>query len=128
MPGSPKARTLTPLFDEAALGQLVQLLPQRQGDSVVLEGFPGLARGQPGFSAQPVDESVAAILGFLFQYLQEYGQGVAVSSGGETGHRLGAHGGQLELTAQLADAVLHHAGVRHAHTPAATRLTVSRRS
>ena len=51
---------------------------------------------------------MAAILGFLFQYLQEYGQSVAVSSGGETGHRLGAHGGQLELTAQLADAVLHH--------------------
>ena len=32
----------------SCVGQLVQLLPQRQGDSVVLEGFPGLARGQPG--------------------------------------------------------------------------------
>ena len=71
---------------------------------------------------------MAAILGFPFQYLQEYGQSVAVSSGGETMHRLGAHGGQLELTAQLADAVLHDDGVHHPHTPAATRLTVSRRS
>ena len=71
---------------------------------------------------------MAAILGFLFQYLQEYGQSVAVSSGGETGYRLGAHRGQLELAAQLADAILHPAGVHHAHTPAATRLTVSRRS
>ena len=117
-----------PPLHEAALGQLVQLLPQRQGDSVVLEGFPGLARGQPGLPAQPVDAPVAAILSFLLQYLQESCQGIAVSSGGETSHRLGPHRGQLELAAQLADAVLHHAGVRHAHTPAAARLTVSRRS
>ena len=126
--GQPKSQHVDAALHEAALGQLVQLLAQGQRHPVMLEDFPGLARGQPGFSAQPVDASVAAILGFLFQYLQEYGQSVAVSSGGETGHRLGAHGGQLELTAQLADAVLHHAGVRHAHTPAATRLTVSRRS
>ena len=94
----------------------------------MLEGFPGLARGQPGLPAQPVDASVAAILSFLLQYLQESCQGIAVSSGGETSHRLGPHRGQLELAAQLADAFLHHAGVRHAHTPAAARLTVSRRS
>ena len=36
-------------LDEAALGQLVKLMPQRQGDSVVLESFPRLAQGQPGF-------------------------------------------------------------------------------
>ena len=87
-----------------------------------------MPEGSRDSPAQPVDAPVAAILGFLFQDLQEYGQSVAVSSGGETSHRLGAHGGQLELAAQLADAVLHHAGVRHAHTPAAARLTVSRRS
>ena len=126
--GQPEGQHVAAALHKAALGQLVQLLPQRQGDSVVLEGFPGLARGQPGLPAQPVDASVAAILGFLLQYLQESCQGIAVSSGGETSHRLGAHGGQLELAAQLADAVLHHAGVRHAHTPAAARLTVSRRS
>ena len=53
-----------------------------------------------------------------------------MSSGGETGHRLGAHRGQLELAAQLTDAFLHDAGVddRHPHTPAVARLTVSRRS
>ena len=107
---------------------MVQLLPHGQGYAVVLEGFPGLARGQPGFSAQPVDASVAAILGFLFQDFQESCQGIAVAGRGETSHRLGAHGGQLELAAQLADAILHHAGVRHAHTPAVGRLTVSRRS
>ena len=100
----------------------------RQGDSVVLEGFPGLARGEPGRLTQPVDAPVAAILSLLFQYLQEDGQGITVASRGETSHRLGPHRGQLELAAQLADAVLHHAGVRHAHTPAAARLTVSRRS
>ena len=49
----------------------------------MLEGFPGLARGQPGLPAQPVDASVAAILSFLLQYLQESCQGIAVSSGGE---------------------------------------------
>ena len=71
---------------------------------------------------------MAAILSFLLQHLQEYGQSVAMASGGETGHRLDAHRGQLELAAQLADAFLYHAGVRHAHTPTAARLTVSRRS
>ena len=34
-------------LDESALGQLGQLLPHGQGDPVMLEGFPGLARGQP---------------------------------------------------------------------------------
>ena len=126
--GQPEGQHVDAALDEAALGQMIQLLPHGQGYAVVLEGFPGLARGQPGLPAQPADAPVAAILSFLFQYLQESCQGIAVSSGGETSHRLGAHRGQLELAAQLADAVLHHAGVRHAHTPAATRLTVSRRS
>ena len=92
----------------------------------MLEGFPGLARGQPGLPAQPVDASVATILSFLLQYPQE----VARHRRGavKRANRLGPHRGQLELAAQLADAVLHHAGVRHAHTPAAARLTVSRRS
>ena len=126
--GQPEGQHVDAALHKAALGQLVQLLPQRQGDSVVLEGFPGLARGQPGLPAQPVDASVAAILSFLLQYLQESCQGIAVSSGGETSYRLGPHRGQLELAAQLADAFLHHAGVHHAHTPAVARLTVSRRS
>ena len=126
--GQPEGQHVDAALDEAALGQLVQLLAQGQRHPVMLEGFPGLARGQPGLPSQPVDAPVAAILGFLFQYLQESCQGITVAGRGETSHRLGAHGGQLELAAQLADAVLHHAGVRHAHTPAATRLTVSRRS
>ena len=61
----------------------------------MLEGFPGLARRQLGFSAQPVDAPVAAILSFLFQDLQESCQGIAVSSGGETGYRLGPTVGSL---------------------------------
>ena len=126
--GQPEGQHVDAALDEAALGQMIQLLPQRQGDSVVLERFPGLARGQPGFSAQPVDAPMAAIFGLLFQYFQESGQGVAVASGGETMHRLGAHRGQLELAAQLTDAFLHDDGVHHAHSPAAARLTVSRRS
>ena len=52
---------------------------------------------------------MAAILSFLLQDLQESCQSIAVSSGGKTGYRLGAHRGQLD-----------------AHTPAATRLTVSK--
>ena len=97
---------------------------------MVLEGLPSLSRGQPGCLTQPVDAPVAAIIGLLLQYLEEGGQGVAVAGLGETGHRLGAHGGQLEFAAQLADALLHDAGVgvHHPHTPAVTRLPVSRRS
>ena len=57
---------------------------------------------------QPVDAPVVAVLGFLFQHLKQ--------------------GGQLELVAQLADAVLDDAGVRHAYTLATARLPVSRRS
>ena len=62
---------------------------------------------------------MAAILGFLLQHLQEGGQGIAVAGLGETRHRLGAHGGQLELVAELADALPHDAGVgvHHPHTP-----------
>ena len=63
---------------------------------------------------------MAAILGFLLQHLQEGGQGIAVAGLGETGHRLGAHGGQLELVAELTDALPHDAGVgvHHPHTRA----------
>ena len=41
VPGSPKADVHAAL-DEAALGQLVQLLAQGQRHPVVLEGFPGV--------------------------------------------------------------------------------------
>ena len=128
--GQSEGQDVDAALHEAPLGQMVQLLPESQGHAVVLEGFPGLARGEPGRLTQPVDAPVAAILGFLFQDLEEDGQGVAVSSLGETVHRLGAHGGQLELVAQLTDALLHDAGVdyRHPHTSTAARLTVSRRS
>ena len=112
---------------QAALGQLVQLLPQRQGDSVVLEGFPVLPEGSRDSRRSRLmrgggDPQLPA------PNLQESCQGMPCTSRGETSHRLGPHGGQLELAAQLADAVLHHAGVHHAHTPAVARLTVSRRS
>ena len=76
----------------------------------MLESLPGLARREPGLLAQPFDAPVTAVLGFLLQHLQEGGHGIAVVGGGEVGHRLGAHGGQLELVAQLSDAFLHDAG------------------
>ena len=41
--GQPEGQHVDAALDEAALGQLVQLLAQRQGDPVVLEGLPGLA-------------------------------------------------------------------------------------
>ncbi len=113
---------------------MVQFLAQRQGHPVVLEGLPGLAQRQPGFPKQPDDASLAAILCLLLQHPKQGGQGVAVAEGGETVHRLGAHGGQLELVAQLADALLHDAGVGidagvgHPHTPATAILLVSRPS
>ena len=116
--GQSEGQHVDAALDEAALGQMVKLLPQRQGDSVVLEGLPGLTRGQPGLPAQPVDTLVAAILSFLFQYFQERCQDIAVAGRGETGHRLGSYRGQLELAAQLADAFLHHATVHHPHIPA----------
>ncbi len=128
--GEPEGQHVDAVIHETALGQLVQLLPESERHPVVLEGFPGLARGQPGRLTQPVDAPVATILGLLLQHLQEGGQGVAVASLGETGHRPGAHGGQLEFAAELADALLDDpgVGVHHAHTPDPARLTVSRRS
>ena len=126
--GESEGQHVDAVFHETALDQLIQLLPESQGHPVVLEGLPGLARGEPRRLTQPVDAPVAAILGFLFQHLEESGQSVAVAGFGETGHRLGTHGGQFELVAQLADAFLHHAvvGVRHPHTPATASLPVSR--
>ena len=128
--GQSEGQHVDAALDEAALGQVVQLLAQGQRHPVVLDSLPGLARGEPGPLTQPVDAPVAAVLGLLLQHLQEDGQGIAVAGSSETGHRLGAHRGQLELAAQLTDAFLHDAGVddRHAHTPAGAKLTVSRRS
>ena len=86
--GWSKGGDIDAAFDELALGQMVQLLAQGQGRSVILEGFPGLARGQPGLPAQPVDAPLLPILSLLFQHLrqrerQEGGQGTAMASGGE---------------------------------------------
>ncbi len=97
--GEPEGQHVDAVFHETALGQMVHLLTKSQGHPVMLEGLPGLARGQPGRLTQPVDAPVAAILGLLLQHLQEGGQGLAVASLSETGHRLSAHGGQLEFAA-----------------------------
>jgi len=43
--GEPEGQHVDAVFHEAALGQMIQLLPQCQGHPVMLEGFPGLARG-----------------------------------------------------------------------------------
>ena len=125
--GQPEGQHVDAALDEAAMGQMIQLLALRQGDPVVLEGLPGLARGEPGLPAQPGDAPVATILRLLLQDLEEGGQGIAVAGRGETRHRLGAHGGQLELVAELADALLHDAGVgiHHPHTPDPVRLPLS---
>ena len=44
---------------KSALGQQIHLLPRRQGQPVVDESLPGLARGGPAFVARPVDAPVA---------------------------------------------------------------------
>ena len=87
-----------------------------------------MPEGSLGYLAQPVDATLLPILGFLLQHLEEGGQSVAVTSGGETRRGFRPHRGQLELVAQIADAFLHDAGVRHTHTSAVARLTVSKRS
>ena len=84
----------------------------------MFEGLPGLARGQSRRGAQPADAPLPTVLGLLLQHLQEGLQGSAVAGGGEAGHRLGPHGGQPELVAQLPDPLLHCCGVRHQATPA----------
>ena len=92
----------------------------------MLEGLPGLAGRQPGFPTAPDDATLPAVLRLLFQHLEEGGQGLAVAGGGETRCCFRPHRGQLELVAQIADAFLRDAGVRHPHTPAVARLPVAR--
>ena len=114
--GQSEGQHVDAAVDEAAVGQFAQLLPQSQGDTVVLEGLPGLARRQPGGGAQPADAPLPAVLGLLLQHLQEGLQGLAVAGGGEAGHRLSPHAGQPELMAQLPDPLLYGCGVRHQAT------------
>ena len=94
--GEPEGQHVDAVFHEAALGQLVSAsgaLAKGQGHPVMLESLPSLARGELGYLTQPVDAPMAAILSFLLQHLEEGGQSVAVAGFGDTGHRLGAHGG-----------------------------------
>ena len=76
--GQSEGQDVDAVLHETALGQMVQLLAQRQGHPVVLEGLPGLTQRQPGFPKQPEDASLAAVLGFLLQHLKQGGKGVAV--------------------------------------------------
>ena len=128
--GQTEGQHVDAVFHEAALGQMVHLLSHEPGASGHARRFPRSCRRELGRLTQSVDAPVAAVLGFLLQHLQEGGEGVAVAGLGETGHRLGAHGGQLELVAELADALLHDGGVgvHHPHTPDPARLPVSRPS
>ena len=116
--GQPEGQHVDAVFHEASAGQLVQLLSERQGHPVMLEGLPGLARRQPRCGAQPADAPLPAVLGLLLQHLEEGLQGVTVASGSEAGDRLLTHGGQPELVAQLSDPLLHGCGVRHQATSA----------
>ena len=111
--GKTEGQDVDAAVDEAAVGQFPQLLSERQRHPVVLEGFPGLARRQPGRGAQPADAPLPAVLGLLLQYFQESLQGVAVAGCSEAGHRLRTHGGQPELVAQLPDPLLYGHCVRH---------------
>ena len=127
VPGKSEGQDVDAVLHETALGQMVQLLAQRQGHPVVFESLPGLAQRQPGFPKQPDDASLAAIVSLLLQHLKQGGQGVAVACLGETRNGFRRHHGQLELVAQLADALLHDSGVgvHHPHTAATARLLVS---
>ena len=116
--GQSEGQHVDAAVDEAAVRQLAQLLPQSQGHTVVLEGLPSLAGGQSGRGAQPADAALPPVLGLLLQHFQEGLQGVAVSGGGESGHRLRPHGGQPELMAQLPDPDLNGVGLHHQATPA----------
>ena len=69
--GQSEGQDVDAVLHETALGQMVQLLAQRQGHPVVLEGLPGLAQRQPGFTKQPDDASLAAVLGLLLQRLKQ---------------------------------------------------------
>ena len=89
----------------------------RENSSHYLQAL--LVQSEERHNAENLSETVPASSRALQRFLSE--------SPWDDDAVIGRLGGQLELTAQLADAVLHHAGVRHAHTPAATRLTVSRR-
>ena len=90
MPGKFEGQHVDAQLHEAAL---VQLLPEHQGHTLLVEGLPSLARGEPGLLAQPVDAPVAAVLGLLLQHLQEGGQCIAVASDGEARYRPRSHGG-----------------------------------
>ena len=116
--GQSEGQHVHPPVYEVAAGQFPQLLPEAQRHPVVLEGLPGLARGQPGRHAQPTNATLLSILGLLLQHLQEGGQGIALSGGGEAGHRLRPQGGQTELVAQFPDPDLNGVGVHHQATPA----------
>ena len=103
--GSPKACTLTPRSTKHALGQVVQLLPQCQGDTVMLEGLPSQAgRKSVGVARRSRLTALEAGGPRLPAPAPARKMGMALPwpSGGETSHRLGAHRGQLELDAQLA--------------------------
>ena len=65
--GQSEGQDIDAALYEAALGQAIQLLSPGQGQTVMLEGLPGLARGQPGLPAKPGDATMAAVLRFLFQ-------------------------------------------------------------
>ena len=98
--GQSEGQHVDAALDEAALGADGQVAAAAPGGLGRARRFPRSCPRVAWTPAQPADAPVTPIL----EYLQESCQGIAVAGRGETSHRLGAHGGQLELAAQLADA------------------------
>ena len=69
--GQSEGQDVDASLHKVAVGQLAQLLLQCQGHTVVLEGLPSLAGGQPGCGAQPADAALPAVLGLLLQHFQQ---------------------------------------------------------
>ena len=108
--GQSEGQYVDAALDEAALGQMIQLLPQRQGDwlcSKVSQVLPegSLDSRRSRLSAGGSDPQLPAPA-------RKMGRASPWPAAVKR-VRLGAHRGQLELAAQLADAVLYHAGCAH---------------
>ena len=117
--GQPEGQHVDAPVQESSAGQSVQLLPQRQGYPVVLEGLPSLARRQSRDAVRslPMRRCLRSSAS-CSSTSRRVSRAVAVAGGSEAGHRLLTHGGQPELVAQLPDPLLYGCGVRHQATSA----------
>ena len=104
--GQPEAQHVVATLEETSLGQLAYLGEQRFRKAVFPQRRERLARRQIGGAQEPLHAALPTVLRLHLEYLEHHGECGVAPRLDEPADQLAADGRQLELDAQLGQALV----------------------